>query len=158
MKLVQVGDILEATVTSAEPFGLFVDSDGTPGLLLIHELSWERIRHPADVAVVGDSVKLKVIHLVDPPMGDSIFTGSIKALHPELNPWRDASVYRVGKAFSGIVEFSVSYGMFIRHPAGALALLRSNNCDSATVDVGTSVNVVITRVDENRQTIEVEFV
>ena len=85
-KAIRVGDVLEGTVTRCEPYGLFVTVDGTPGLINIPELSWERIGHPSEVADVGDRVRFQVLNLNDPhARPHQHFNGSIKILTPRSN-------------------------------------------------------------------------
>ena len=51
-------------VTKVESFGAFIEvEEGIEGLLPVSEMSWQRIRHPADVVKVGDTIKLVVISL-----------------------------------------------------------------------------------------------
>ena len=80
---VRVGDICEGTVTRVEHFGLFVSVDGVPGLLRVPELSSEYIRHPSDIASVGDSVRFQIIQINDPETSpNEQFNGSIRVLTP----------------------------------------------------------------------------
>lgn len=80
----KVGDICEGIITQIEPFGMFVDVDGVPGLLRIPELSWKQIRHPSDIADVGESVRFQVLNLNDPSKRThEHFNGSIKVLMPK---------------------------------------------------------------------------
>ena len=79
----QTGDICEGIVTRIEPFGLFVDIDGVPGLLRITELSWDRVGHPSEFAAIGDRVRFQVLNLNDPTLRPhEHFNGSIKVLEP----------------------------------------------------------------------------
>jgi small subunit ribosomal protein S1 len=59
-----VGDIVDGTVTKIVNFGAFVRvRDGLEGLIHISELSHQRIAHPGDVVHEGQHLKLKVISL-----------------------------------------------------------------------------------------------
>lgn len=87
-KTISVGDVCEGTVTSIKPYGLLVEVNGVPGLLRIPELSWELIRHPSEVAKVGDRVRFQVLNLNDPvERSHEHFNGSIKIL--KSNPSAD---------------------------------------------------------------------
>ena len=78
---VSVGDICEGIVTRVEHFGLFVTVDGVPGLLRVPDLTSDYIRHPSDIASVGDSVRFQVLQIKDPEKSpNEQFNGSIRVL------------------------------------------------------------------------------
>ncbi len=59
-----VGDVIDGTVTKIVNFGAFVRvRDGLEGLIHISELSNQRVAHPGDVVHEGQRLKLKVISL-----------------------------------------------------------------------------------------------
>ncbi len=66
MQGLEVGQILEGTVSGIAPFGAFVDIGvGRDGLVHISALSNTRVNRVEDVVKVGDKVKVKVLE-VDP--------------------------------------------------------------------------------------------
>ena len=66
MNAVQVGLITEGTVETIKPYGAFVNiGDGVTGLLHVSQISEKRIKTPADVLSVGDTVKVKVTAVKD---------------------------------------------------------------------------------------------
>ena len=158
--MVQIGAILDVTVVNVRPYGLHVNADGIPGLILIPEMSWQRVSHPSEIAVVNDCIKCKVIRISpDATEGSPRFTASIRDLHPELNPWREPSVYAVGTVFSGVVDRRMSYGVFILHPRETWALLHVDDFDAGESDlhIGDTVDVVITECDVDGQKIRVRL-
>ncbi len=65
-KDVEVGEIVEGTVTKIMPFGAFIEvPGGKEGLLHISKISKERIEKVEDVLKVGDVVKVKVLEIDD---------------------------------------------------------------------------------------------
>jgi small subunit ribosomal protein S1 len=59
-----VGDLIDGTVTKIVNFGAFVRvRDGLEGLIHISELSHQRVNHPGDVVHEGQTIKLKIISL-----------------------------------------------------------------------------------------------
>ena len=63
-KDVEVGEIVEGTVTRIMPFGAFIEvPGGKEGLLHISKISKERIEKVEDVLKVGDVVKVKVTQI-----------------------------------------------------------------------------------------------
>jgi small subunit ribosomal protein S1 len=60
------GTAVTGRVTKVESFGAFIEvEEGIEGLLPVSEMSYNRIRHPADVARIGDTLRLIVLS-VDP--------------------------------------------------------------------------------------------
>lgn len=60
----QVGDVVEATVTSMKPFGAFVElSNGLEGLVHISNITYKRIAKPQDVLEIGQVVTAKVVEI-----------------------------------------------------------------------------------------------
>ena len=55
------GQIVDATISGIVPYGAFVNIGTTSGLILIKELSHEKVSSPQDVVSVGDVVKVKVL-------------------------------------------------------------------------------------------------
>lgn len=58
-----VGDILKGRVTRIEDYGVFVDIGGAVGLAHISELSWDFVKHPADLFVIGQTVQVRVVEI-----------------------------------------------------------------------------------------------
>ena len=58
---IEVGKHYAGTVKSLTSYGAFVDIGGVDGMVHISELSWSRIKNPAEVVSVGDSVDVYVI-------------------------------------------------------------------------------------------------
>ena len=124
----------------------------------MHELSWQRLASPNEIASVGDIVTFKVIHLEDPD-GTPRRLGSIKRLFPEHNPWRDPNAYSVGIKFRGKVDLIVSYGAFVRHPAGACGLLHltSYSTENIRIAKGDVFDFVVIACDTKAEQFSVEL-
>ena len=73
------------SVTNITEFGVFVDLGGVEGLIHVSELSWGRVRHPSEVAKVGETVQAYVIQV---DQDRSRIALSLKRLIP--NPWETA--------------------------------------------------------------------
>ena len=58
---IEVGKRYAGTVKSLTSYGAFVDIGGVDGMVHISELSWARIKNPAEVVSVGDQVEVYVI-------------------------------------------------------------------------------------------------
>ena len=63
---VEVGLVTEGTVESLQPYGAFINlGNGLSGLVHISQISEKRIKTPAAVLHIGDTVKVKVIKIKD---------------------------------------------------------------------------------------------
>ena len=79
---IAVGDRFTGVVKSITSYGAFVDIGGVDGMVHISELSWQRIKNPSEVVLVGDTVEVYVKAL--DPEKRKISLGYKKA---EDNPW-----------------------------------------------------------------------
>ncbi|HEX8911554.1 MAG TPA: S1 RNA-binding domain-containing protein, partial [Humisphaera sp.] len=110
-----VGTQITGRVAKVENFGAFIEvEEGIEGLLPVSEISYTRIRHPADVVKVGDTIKLSVLRLE--PASKKL-TFSLKAAGPD--PWKDAKdKYAPGTNVTGKVTRVVDFGAFIEVETG----------------------------------------
>ena len=58
---IEVGKKYDGVVKSLTSYGAFVDIGGVDGMVHVSELSWSRIKNPAEVVSVGDEVSVYVI-------------------------------------------------------------------------------------------------
>ena len=56
-----VGNKYHGVVKSLTSYGAFVDIGGVDGMVHVSQLSWNRIKTPADVVKVGDEIDVHVI-------------------------------------------------------------------------------------------------
>jgi len=57
------GVIVEGLVTRMTNFGAFIDLGGIDGLLHISQISWQRIRHPAEILRIAQVIKVLVLKI-----------------------------------------------------------------------------------------------
>ncbi|MBR2223184.1 MAG: 4-hydroxy-3-methylbut-2-enyl diphosphate reductase, partial [Christensenellaceae bacterium] len=79
---IEVGKKYQGTVKSLTSYGAFVDIGGVDGMVHVSELSWNRIKNPAEVVKVGDEIEVFVISY-DPEKRKI----SLGYKTPESNPW-----------------------------------------------------------------------
>lgn len=65
---IEVGKKYHGVVKSLTSYGAFVDIGGVDGMVHVTELSWNRIKNPAEVVKVGDEIDVFVIAF-DPESG-----------------------------------------------------------------------------------------
>jgi small subunit ribosomal protein S1 len=149
------GDTACGFVTNITDFGVFVDLGGVEGLIHVSELSWGRVRHPADVAQVGDKLYAIVLQ-VDKERARIAL--SLKRMHP--NPWETAEErYKPGQVVQAVVTSIVPFGAFARLEEGLDGLIHSSELlasgqpggSSRRVEEGQAVQVRVLNVDATRQ-------
>ena len=150
MDQLTIGAVIDAVVTRLEPYGAWIDCAGQTGLVLIPEVSWSRIRHPSDALSVGQRVRVKVLVI----RTDGQFTASIRAVHPEQDPWHDPTLFAAGTECLGTVVRVLEYGCFVELRPEVWGLLRKERWP-APMAVGDEVRVHIERVDAATRKIEV---
>jgi small subunit ribosomal protein S1 len=149
----QPGVCVWGNVTNITDFGAFVDLGGVEGLIHVSELSWGRVRHPADMLSLGQRVQVYVIS-VDEERGRIAL--SLKRLC--LNPWETAEDrYTPGQIVDAVVTAVLSFGAFARIEEGLDGLIHiseMNQLDEAAsrpLEEGASVRVRILQVESSRQ-------
>ena len=149
------GQCVNGTVTNITEFGIFVDLGGVEGLVHVSEISWGRVRHPADVVHYGDIIRVHVVN-VDPER--SRVALSMKRLCD--NPWESAEErYFAGQVTEAVVTSLVPFGAFARIEDGLDGLIHVSeiNPEGPPANVaellheGQHVRVRILHVDAARQ-------
>ncbi|NLG71321.1 MAG: S1 RNA-binding domain-containing protein [Chloroflexi bacterium] len=149
------GDRVHGTVTNITDFGVFVDLGGVEGLIHVSELSWGRVRHPADVVQLGEYLEVFVIN-VDRDRNRVAL--SLKRLYP--NPWETAEErYFPGQIIEAVITSIVPFGAFARLEEGLDGLIHITEiCPDAPpknlgdiLHEGQRVRVRVLHVDGSRQ-------
>ena len=105
---IEVGKKYHGTVKSLTSYGAFVDIGGVDGMVHVSELSWNRIKTPADVVKVGDEIDVYVIAF--DPEKKKISLGYKTA---ETNPWNIfMNNYHVGDVATVKVVKLMTFGAF----------------------------------------------
>jgi small subunit ribosomal protein S1 len=123
------GQVTRGTVTNVTRFGVFVDLGGLEGLIHVSELSWGRVRHPADVVRCGQTLEVMVIS-VDRDQGRVGL--SLKDLLPD--PWKSLTErYHVGEIVEGHVTNLVRFGAFVGLEDGLEGLVHTTEMGPASL-------------------------
>lgn len=105
---IEVGKKYQGVVKSLTSYGAFVDIGGVDGMVHVSELSWRRIKNPADVVKVGDEIEVFVINF-DPEKRKI----SLGYKTPEMNPWNQfMSKYSIGDVATVKVVKLMTFGAF----------------------------------------------
>lgn len=130
----RVGDIITASVTHLENFGVFCDIGcGINALLPIDNISVSRIPHPNVRFSVGDEIKVIIKDIDD----DNRVTLTHKEL---LGTWdENAKKFNIGETVSGIIRSVENYGIFIELAPNLAGLAEY----TSNVEVGQQASVYI---------------
>jgi ribosomal protein S1 len=150
--MLKPGEVVRATVTRTEVYGVYLAHQGWDILVLIPDITWVPVAHDCrEFARPGDEFDVKVL-LFNEETG--AFRGSIKDAHPEGDPWRDPSAFRTGTAWTGRVTHRISasrpegglFGWIVELRPGVGGLLRAEDT-GRDMSVGEAIDVVIAEVD-----------
>ena len=105
---IEVGKTYQGTVKSLTSYGAFVDIGGVDGMVHVSELSWSRIKSPADVVAVGDEIEVYVISF-DPEKRKI----SLGYKTDATNPWTIFTTnYQVGDVVTVKIVKLMTFGAF----------------------------------------------
>ena len=105
---IEVGKQYHGTVKSLTSYGAFVDIGGVDGMVHVSELSWNRIKNPAEVVKVGDEIDVFVIAL-DPEKKKISLGYKTEA----TNPWTIFNnEYKVGDVVTVKIVKLMTFGAF----------------------------------------------
>jgi small subunit ribosomal protein S1 len=116
---IQEGKVLDGIVKNITEYGVFVDLGGLDGLLHITDISWGRVKHPAELFSVSDKITVKILNL---DLERERVSLGIKQL--VADPWLDAAEkYPVGARVNGKVVSLTDYGAFVEIEEGVEGLI-----------------------------------
>ncbi|MGB1580170.1 MAG: 30S ribosomal protein S1 [Nevskiales bacterium] len=153
----QEGVVLQGVVKNLVDYGAFVDLGGIDGLLHITDMSWKRVKDPAEVVEVGQEVEVKVLKFDRERVRVSL---GLKQLGED--PWVDiARRYPEHTRLFGKVTNITDYGAFVEIEEGVEGLVHVSEMDWANknanpgkvVTIGQEVEVMVLEIDEERRRI-----
>ena len=152
---IEVGAKYHGTVKSLTSYGAFVDIGGVDGMVHVSELSWNRIKTPAEVVAVGDEIDVYVISFDAEKRKISLGYKT-----SEMNPWNQFMTgYNVGDVVEAKIVKLMTFGAFAEIIPGVDGLIHISQIANKRIgkpeDVlaeGQTVQVKITEVDaENKR-------
>lgn len=132
------GDVIPATVSHIEGFGVFCDiGAGLSALMPIDSISVSRIPHPSARFVPGQNI-LAVVRGIDE-------NGRITLSHKELlGTWEEnASMFSVGETVPGIVRSVEKYGIFVELSPNLAGLAEFSDGIEAGSHAGVYIKSII---------------
>ena len=145
LPVLEIGQTRTATITSVQAYGAFADIGGVDGLIHVSDLSYERVKNPADVVKVGQVVTVKVVKLDLTQTPPKIGLG-LKQL--TADPGAAAlEALAPGATVSGRVTKIMPFGAFIELAPGIEGLVHISEISHdriPTVDKALRANEVVT--------------
>ena len=157
IKKLEVNQIVKGVIKNVTDYGVFVDLGNIDGLLHVTDMSWSRLRHPSEVAKVGEEVEVMVIRFNEDTQRISLGLKQLQA-----NPWQTAAEkYLKGEKFEGRVTNITDYGAFVELEPGIEGLVhlsemrwvKRNVHPSKLLSTGETVQVMVLEFDQQRQRI-----
>ena len=157
---IEEGKKYHGTVKSLTSYGAFVDIGGVDGMVHVSELSWNRIKNPAEVVKVGDEIDVYVISF--DAEKHKISLGYKTA---EMNPWNQfMTSYNVGDVVNAKIVKLMTFGAFAEIIPGVDGLIHISQIADRRIgkpeDVlseGQEVQVKITDVDAEHKRISLSI-
>jgi small subunit ribosomal protein S1 len=157
LEKLQEGAILKGVVKNLVEYGAFVDLGGIDGLLHITDMTWKRIKDPAEVVQAGQEVEVKVLKYDRERRRVSLGLKQLGA-----DPWVDiARRYPEKTRMFGKITNITDYGAFVEIEPGVEGLVHVSEMDwtnknvnpAKLVHLGDEVEVMILDIDEERRRI-----
>ena len=157
---IAVGNHYHGVVKSLTSYGAFVDIGGVDGMVHVSELSWNRIKNPAEVVKVGDEIDVFVIAL-DPDKKKI----SLGYKTEETNPWVVFNKqFKVGDVAKVKIVKLMTFGAFAEIIPGVDGLIHISQIADRRIgkpeDVlseGQEVDVKIIDIDQEHKRISLSI-
>jgi len=157
---IENGKHYAGTVKSLTAYGAFVDIGGVDGMIHVSELSWSRIKSPADVLKVGDSIDVYVISFDREK--EKISLGH---KDPNQNPWKMfTDKFEKGSVATVKVVKLMPFGAFAEIMPGVDGLIhisqiadRRINRPDEVLSEGQEVQVKITDIDYEKKNVSLSM-
>ena len=157
---IEVGKHYNGVVKSMTSYGVFVDIGGVDGMVHISELSWSRIKNPAEIVSVGDPLDVYVISFDAEKRKISL---GVK--DHSCNPWdKFMETYKVGDVANVRIVKLMAFGAFAEVVPGVDGLIHISQIADRRIEKpgdvlseGQMVDAKITAIDEEKQKISLSI-
>ena len=157
---IEEGKHYTGTVKSMTSYGVFVDIGGVDGMVHISELSWSRIKNPAEVCKVGDTMDVYVISFDAEKRKISL-----GCKDHNVDPWSVfVNKYSVGDVASVRIVKLMSFGAFAEVVPGVDGLIHISQIADRRIEKpedvlseGQTVEAKVTAIDEEKKKISLSI-
>ncbi len=161
-----VGSVLDGRVKRLVPYGVFVElAAGVEGMVHISELSWSRLKDPAEAVSAGEVITVKIIDIqAGATPAEKKIALSVKQL--QSDPWDTADDrFAIGQKVTGKVTKCVTFGAFVEIAPGIEGLVHISEMSyikrvlkpEDVVSSDQTVSVVIKAIDADKQRISLSL-
>jgi 4-hydroxy-3-methylbut-2-enyl diphosphate reductase len=157
---IEEGKQYTGKVKSMTNFGAFVDLGGVDGMVHTSELSWKRIKSPAEVVSIGDEITVTV----------KSFDAEKKRISlayktDDTNPWTIFKTnYAVGDIVSVKIVNMMPFGAFAEIVDGVDGLIHISQISLTKIakpadvlEIGQTVDAKITEIDDEKQKVSLSI-
>ena len=156
----EVGKKYHGVVKSMTSYGAFVDIGGIDGMVHVSEMSWSRIKNPAEVFNIGDEVDVYVISFDKEKKKISLGYKD-----PNENPWvKFTTTYNVGDTAEVKIVKLMTFGAFAEVLPGVDGLIHISQIANRRIgkpeevlSVGDVVEAKITAIDTENHKISLSI-
>tara|TARA_B110000211_G_scaffold192729_1_gene220149 strand:- start:794 stop:2518 length:1725 start_codon:yes stop_codon:yes gene_type:complete len=162
LKNIKEGDIVESAIVKATTdWGIFLDINGIDALLHVSDLSYGRVKKPADLVVIGQKLKVKITKIDEKT---NRVSASVKALTE--NPFDNLEKkYKVGETYEGVITKLMDYGCFVKIEEGIEGLIHNSELDwtnrnikpSKVLSVSQNIKFKIVSIDKDTKRISLSY-
>ena len=149
LKNLKEGDVIDdAKVKATTDWGIFLDIKGIDALLHVSDLSHGRVKKPADLVTIGQTMKVKITKI------DKVtnrVSASVKALTEDPYDSLEKK-YKIGSIYTGTVTKLMDYGAFVRLEDGIEGLIHSSELS------WTNKNIQPAKVLSSSQEVKIKIV
>lgn len=157
---IKVSKKYSGTVTRLAKFGAFVDIGGVEGLLHVSEMSWQRVKDPAEILQVGDKVQV-LVQKVD--VDNKKISLNLRDL--QQDPWFTlVEKFAEGQIVEGKVSKMATFGAFVAIADNLEGLVHVSEIAEDRVgkpeevlEIGQSVKVKILKIDKKAKKISLSI-
>ncbi|MBR2335784.1 MAG: 4-hydroxy-3-methylbut-2-enyl diphosphate reductase [Clostridia bacterium] len=157
---IEEGKQYTGKVKSMTSYGAFVDLGGVDGMVHASELSWKRVKSPADVVAIGDEITVTV-KSVDKEKKRISLTYKTE----ETNPW---TIFKTNYAVGDIVAVKIvsmmPFGAFAEIVDGVDGLIHISQIAMTKIakpadvlEVGQTVDAKIVEVDDEKKKVSLSI-
>mgnify|MGYP006098949969 FL=1 len=162
LKNLKEGDVIDdAKVKATTDWGIFLDIKGIDALLHVSDLSHGRVKKPADLVTIGQTMKVKITKI------DKLtnrVSASVKALTEDPYDSLEKK-YKIGSIYTGTITKLMDYGAFVRLEDGIEGLIHSSELSwtnkniqpSKVLSATQEVKVKIVSIDSDAKRISLSF-
>ena len=154
------GQTFTGTVKSMTSYGAFIDLGGVDGMVHVTELSWKRLKSPADVLKVGDEITVFV-----KSFDKEARKISLGYKTEDTNPWFIfKGQYAVGDVVSAKIVSMMPFGAFAEIIDGVTGLIHISQIAQTRIakpadvlELGQTVDAKILSIDDEKKKVSLSI-